>query len=175
MDFYLTKVPIDNKESLSNKNDNSIPKFNFKRRSNNDTIPEILKMPRICPLEIKDIKKIKYRLAENGIKVYQNKNEDMEKEKKVYLGSFKLNDENKKITTVLVPVYDDNKLIRTSNKEINNLKIPEFQEDNDVKTDEEQLDIEIKRQDKALLDFMEGVEKDNNYINKNLEKRKKKK
>ena len=50
----------------------------------------------------------------------------------------------------------------------------EFQEDNDIDTDDEQLELEIQRNNNALLNFMKKVNKTKNYVEKNLVRKKKK-
>ena len=53
------------------------------------------------------------------------------------------------------------------------LNIIEFQEDNDIETDEEQLELEIDRNNTALLNFMRTVSKNKNYVEDNLVRKKK--
>ena len=54
------------------------------------------------------------------------------------------------------------------------LEITEFQEDNDINTDEEQLQLEVERNNEALLNFIKNVEKDPDYVDKKLSRKRKK-
>ena len=53
-----------------------------------------------------------------------------------------------------------------------NLGIIEFQEDNDIDTDEEQLQLEIERNNEALINFMKKIENDREYVENNLTRKK---
>ena len=143
--------------------------------TNNDYVndlPSILKIPRIKPYKEEHSKMIKDKLIQDGIKIYKNDNENILKEEKsLYIGSFVLYDEKNNIK-VNVPCYKENE----ETKEFMNrkkLNIIEFQEDNDIETDEEQLELEIDRNNTALLNFMRKVSKNKNYVEDNLVRKKK--
>ena len=76
-----------------------------------------------------------------------------------------LNDKNN--NKVRIPLYKDNKEMEKF-LDSNHIDIKEFSDDNDVNTDHEQLYLEIERNNNSLLNFMENVNKDDNYINNNL-------
>ena len=189
IDYYLPPVPVDKKKPLFAKIGKT-PKFVFKRKekmnidndnditdinsyeNDNNELPAILTIPRIRPFKEEHIKIIKDKVIEDGIKIYQTENEDMKNEEKsMYLGSFMMYDEKSNIK-VYVPVYDDNERMKQFIQK-KNLEIIEFQEDNDIDTDEEQLELEIERNNEALLNFMKEVEKDKDYVDKNLHRKKK--
>jgi len=110
---------------------------------------------------------------QDNIKIYQSDDENLQKEERaVYVGSFLLYDEKNNIK-VSVPCYRENKKTRDYMKK-KHLTIIEFQEDNDIDTDEEQLQLEIDRNNNALLNFMKKVNKDKNYVDKNLVRKRKK-
>ena len=190
IDYYLPPVPLDKKKPLFSRIGKT-PKIVFKRKekmhidndnditditsyeNDNNELPAILTIPRIRPFREEHIKMIKDKIIEDGIKIYQTENEDMRNEEKsMYLGSFLLYDEKNNIK-VYVPVYDDNERMKQFIKK-KNLEIIEFQEDNDIDTDDEQLELEIERNNEALLNFMKEVEKDKDYVDKNLHRKKKK-
>ena len=93
-----------------------------------------------------------------------------EEEKKLYIGSFILYDENTNIK-VNVPCYRENEITKEFMRR-KNLGIIEFQEDNDIDTDEEQLQLEVERNNEALINFMKKVENDREYVEKNLTRKK---
>ena len=51
------------------------------------------------------------------------------------------------------------------------IEIKEFPQDNDVNTDEEQLQLEIERNNNSLLDFMNNVNKDHHYVDNNISRK----
>ena len=135
---------------------------------NNDytsDLPSILKISRIKPYKEEHSKMIKDKLIQDGIKIYKNDNENILKEEKsLYIGSFVLYDEKNNIK-----VNEETKEFMNRKK----LNIIEFQEDNDIETDEEQLELEIDRNNTALLNFMRKVSKNKNYVEDNLVRKKK--
>ena len=87
------------------------------------------------------------------------------------MGSFALYDEKNNIK-VTVPCYKINEKTKEFFKS-KRLSIIEFQEDNDINTDEEQLELEVQRNNKAFQHFMNKVNKHKNYAEKNLFRKKK--
>ena len=191
IDYYLPPVPPDKKKPFNAKISKTL-KVDFRRKENmlidsdnditditsfdidnNNELPAILSIPRIKPCKDEHAQMIKDKLKQDGIQIFQTENEKMKSEEQsIYLGSFLLYDEKSNIK-VYVPCYKDN--IR--NKDFikkKKLEIIEFQEDNDIDTDEEQLQLEIERNNEALLSFMEKVEKDKDYVDNNLHRKKKK-
>jgi len=120
----------------------------------------ILEIPRIRPFNPDDTIKIKEKLKNYNISI--NKTE--EKEKYYYKGSFLLYNE-KSTVEVFVPCYDD-KYIFTKQRCFPKLK--KFDEDNDTLTDNEQLDLEIKRGNECLLQFLKKVKEEKDYVKENL-------
>ena len=115
---------------------------------------------------------IKDKLIQVGNKVHKNDNENiLREEKSLYIGSFVIYNEKNNIK-LNAPCYKENE----ETKEFMNrkkLNIIEFQEDNDIETDEEQLELEIDRNNTALLNFMRKVSKNKNYVEDNLVRKKK--
>ena len=115
---------------------------------------------------------IKDRLNQEGIKIYQTEDDKLQKEELgLYMGSFMLYDEKNNIK-VTVPCYKDN-LITKEFMMKKRLTVIEFQEDNDIDTDEEQLELEIQRNNNALLNFMKKVNKNKNYVDESLVRKRK--
>jgi hypothetical protein len=146
--------------------------------SNNDNsnysndLPSILNIPRIKPYREEHSKMIKDRLNQEGIKIYQTEDDKLQKEELgLYMGSFMLYDEKNNIK-VTVPCYKDN-LITKEFMMKKRLTVIEFQEDNDIDTDEEQLELEIQRNNNALLNFMKKVNKNKNYVDESLVRKRK--
>ena len=152
--------------------DNDITDITSSNNDYNIELPSILNIPRIKPFREDHAKKIKEKLNQEGIKLYQTDNEFLLKEEReLYLLSFVLYDEKNNIK-VTVPCYKDNsKTIEYMNKK--KLNIIEFQEDNDIDTDEEQLELEVQRNNNALLNFMSKVKKSKDYVDKNLVRKRK--
>lgn len=188
IDQYLNPIPPENKKPLFSKIGKT-PKYVFAKKDNmfidsdnditditsydidNNEFPSILTIPRIKPCKEEHIKMIKNKLKLDGIKEFQTENEKMKIiEQNIYLGSFMLYDEKNNIK-VYVPIYQDNERMKQFVKK-KNLEIIEFEEDNDIDTDEEQLELEIERNNEALLSFMEKVEKEKDYVEKNLNRKK---
>ena len=138
----------------------------------NTELPSILNLARIKPYREEHAKMIKDKLNQEGIKLYQSDGKNLQKyEIDNYLGSFALYDEKNNIK-VTVPCYKINEKTKEffHNKR---LSIIEFQEDNDINTDEEQLELEVQRNNKAFQHFMNKVNKHKNYVDKNLFRKKK--
>lgn len=139
--------------------------------SPDDLIP-ILTIPRIKPLKEEHSRVIKEKLEKDGIPIVQTDNEVIKKEEKKYFaGSFVLHDKKNDIK-VNVPVFRDSEYVKKW-LEKKNLKIIDFEEDNDIETDEEQLKLEIERNNEALLYFCKKVEEDPNYIDNHLKRKRK--
>ena len=165
----------ENKQTTHMDSDNDITDITS---SNNDLsnysndLPSILNIPRIKPFREEHSKMIKDKLNQEGIKLYQTEDERFQREEKnLYIGSFMLYDEKNNIK-VSVPCYRDNSITKEfMNKK--RLTVIEFQEDNDIDTDEEQLELEIQRNNNALLNFMKKVNKNKNYVDENLVRKRK--
>jgi hypothetical protein len=169
------KINFEKKETpIAIDSDNDITDMtSINNELNNDFLPSILNIPRIKPYREEHSKLIKEKLMQDNIKIYQSDDENLQKEERaVYVGSFLLYDEKNNIK-VSVPCYRENKKTRDYMKK-KHLTIIEFQEDNDIDTDEEQLQLEIDRNNNALLNFMKKVNKDKNYVDKNLVRKRKK-
>ena len=165
---------IKNSNQIDSDNDiTDITSSNNEYNNYNNDLPSILNLPRIKPFREEHAKMIKDKLNLEGIKLYQNEDKNLQKEElDYYIGSFVLYDEKNNIK-VTVPCYKDN----VNTKEFmarKRLTIIEFQEDNDIDTDEEQLELEVQRNTNALLNFMSKVNKNKNYVDKNLMRKKKK-
>ena len=189
IDEYIPPVPFDKKKSPSTigkintinfckrdkmniDNENEIDGFIYSDDEKEELFP-ILSIPRIKPSRDEYILKIKNKLTKDGIKCYQIEDEKLKKEEKsLYADSFTLYDQVNDIK-VYVPCYRNN-LNMEEFKRNKNLEVTEFQEDNDIDTDEEQLEMEIERNKEAFVKFMECVESEKNYIEKNLHRKKKK-
>ena len=186
---YKKRIPVNKTNEISftkkkenkSKNNNQmdsdnditdITSSNNDYNSYNNDLPSILSLPRIKPFREEHTKMIKDKLNQEGIKIYQNEDKNLQKEElDLYIGSFVLYDEKNNIK-VSVPCYKEN----INTKEFMNKKrlgIIEFQEDNDIDTDEEQLELEVQRNNNALLNFMKKVNKTKNYVEKNLVRKKK--
>ncbi len=137
--------------------------------SPDDLLP-ILTIPRIKPFNEEHARLIKEKLKKDGIEIVQTETEEQRKEeKKIYAGSFVLHDKKNDIK-VNVPVFRDSDYVKKW-LEKKNLKIIDFEEDNDVETDEEQLKLEIQRNNEALMDFCRKVNEDPNYIDEHLKRK----
>ena len=183
---YTAKIMVSHTNQISftkNKNkinsidsDNDITDITSSNNEYNNystEYPSILNFPRIKPFREEHIKMIKDKLNQDGIKLYPNDDKNLhDDEKNNYLGSFVIYDEKNNIR-VTIPCFKTNEKTKEffNNKR---LKIIEFQEDNDINTDEEQLELEVQRNDKALLFFMNKVSKNKNYVDKNLVRKKNK-
>ena len=160
---------------LIDNNDNEIQGFFYSNSDNNeeDDLPPILAIPRIKPCRNEYIMKIKNKLVKEGIKIYQTESENMKKEEQyIYISSFILFDEENEIKEYIPCYRNSSRMEEFIMKK--NLEIIEFQEDNDIDTDEEQLELEIERNNEAFINFMKKVEADNEYVEKNLNRKKKK-
>ena len=175
IDFSKKKENKQNKQNNHFDSDNDITDITS---SNNDfsnysnDLPSILNIPRIKPFREEHSKMIKDKLNQEGIKLYQTEDEKLQREEKnLYIGSFMLYDEKNNIK-VTVPCYKDNSITKEfMNKK--RLTVIEFQEDNDIDTDEEQLELEIQRNNNALLNFMKKVNKNKNYVDESLVRKRK--
>ena len=192
IDQFLPSIPIDKKRKYKTRSakikkliftkkennmlidsDNDITDFtSYNNENENNEILPILTIPRIKPIREEHTKIIKDKLEHEGIHIYQTDNEILKKEEQnLYAGSFILYDEKNNVK-VYVPCYRDNaKMKEFMTKK--NLGVIEFQEDNDIDTDEEQLQLEIERNNEALINFMKKIEKDKDYVEKNLQRKKK--
>jgi hypothetical protein len=164
------------KENIKNNqmdSDNDITDLTSSNNDYNNDLPSILTIPRIKPFKEEHSKMIKDKLNQEGIKIYQTDTEFLLKEEKnIYAGSFVLYDDKNNIK-VTVPCFKDNsRTLEFMNKK--RVTVIEFQEDNDIDTDDEQLELEIQRNNNALLNFMKKVNKTKNYVEKNLVRKKKK-
>lgn len=193
IDEYATPIPIKDKKNFKNKI--TKPKYvNFLSKSkkdynaiesdftditssnnnndgNDNEIPAILCIPRIKPFKEEHSKKIINKLKNCRIPLHKILDEKVKKEEqKLYIGSFILYDENTNIK-VSVPCYRENEIMKEFMRR-KNLGIIEFQEDNDIDTDEEQLQLEIERNNEALINFMKKVENDKEYVENNLTRKK---
>ena len=195
IDEYTTPIPIKDKKNFRNKI--TKPKhINFFNKSKNDyntidsdltditssnnnnfdngndnELPAILCIPRIKPFKDEHSKNIINKLKNCRIPQHKILDENMEKEEqKLYIGSFILYDENTNIK-VNVPCYRENEITKEFMRK-KNLGIIEFQEDNDIDTDEEQLQLEVERNNEALINFMKKVENDREYVENNLTRKK---
>jgi len=169
INFSKKKENIKNNQMDSN---NDITDCTSSINNYNNDIPSILTIPRIRPLNEEHSKMIKDKLNQEGIKIYQTDTEFLLKEEKgIYVGSFVLYDDKNNIR-VAVPFYKDNsKALEFMDKK--RVSVIEFQEDNDIDTDDEQLKLEINRNNMALLNFMEKVNKFDNYVENNPCRKKK--
>ena len=127
-----------------------------------EKLTPILEIPRIRPTNKEDAIKIREKLKNYNVMISENENKD--KEKIYYKGSFPLIDEKHSIE-IYVPCYDD-KFIFQNQKIFPKLK--KFDEDNDTLTDTEQLDLEIKRGNDCLLKFLKKVKEEKDYIQENI-------
>ena len=193
IDEYATPIPIKDKKNFKNKI--SKPKYiNFLNKSkkdyntidsdftditssnnnnngNDNDLPAILCIPRIKPFKDEHSKKIINKLKNCRIPQHKILDEKVKKEEqKLYIGSFILYDENTNIK-VSVPCYRENEIMKEFMRR-KNLRIIEFQEDNDIDTDEEQLQLEVERNNEALINFMKKVENDREYVENNLTRKK---
>ena len=189
IDQFLPSIPfLDSKNKK--KRSKTVNTFNFNKRdimhidSDNDItditsynnenyeneILPILTIPRIRPIKEEHSKAIKKKLERDGIKIYQTDNEIIKnEEQKLYVGSFILYDVKNDIR-VHVPCYRDNEKMKEFMKK-KKLEVVEFQEDNDIDTDDEQLQLEIERNNEALINFMKKIEQDKDYIENNLQRK----
>ena len=192
IDEYATPIPIKDKKPFKNKI--TKPKYvNFLSKSkkdfntidsdltditsnnNNDGIdselPAILCIPRIKPFKEDHSKKIINKLKNCRIPQHKILDEKVKKEEQnLYIGSFILYDENNNIK-VNMPCFRENEIMMEFMRR-KNLGIIEFQEDNDIDTDEEQLQLEVERNNEALINFMKKVENDKEYVENNLTRKK---
>jgi hypothetical protein len=193
IDEYITPIPIKDKKNFKNKI--SKPKYiNFFNKSkkdyniidsdftditssnnnndgNNNELPAILCIPRIKPFKEEHSKKIINKLKNCRIPQHKILDEKVKKEEqKLYIGSFILYDENTNIK-VSVPCYRENEIMKEFMRR-KNLRIIEFQEDNDIDTDEEQLQLEVERNNEVLIKFMKKVENDREYVENHLTRKK---
>ena len=195
IDEYATPISIKDKKTFKNRI--SKPKYiNFSNKSkkdnntidsdltditssnnnndgngNDNELPAILCIPRIKPFKDEHSKKIINKLKNCRIPQHKILDENVKKEEqKLYIGSFILYDENTNIK-VNVPCYRENEITKEFMRK-KNLGIIEFQEDNDIDTDEEQLQLEVERNNEALINFMKKVENDREYVEKNLTRKK---
>ena len=193
IDEYVTPIPIKDKKNFKNKI--SKPKYiNFLNKSkkdyntidsdftditssnnnnngNDNDLPAILCIPRIKPFKDEHSKKIINKLKNCRIPQHKILDEKVKKEEqKLYIGSFILYDENTNIK-VSVPCYRENEIMKEFMRR-KNLRIIEFQEDNDIDTDEEQLQLEVERNNEALINFMKKVENDREYVENHLTRKK---
>lgn len=192
IDQFLPSIPVDKKRKYKTRSaktkklifikkennmlidsDNDITDFtSYNNENDNNEILPILTIPRIKPIREEHTKIIKDKLEHEGINIYQTDNEILKKEEQnLYAGSFILYDEKNNVK-VYVPCYRDNAKMKEFMRK-KNLGVIEFQEDNDIDTDEEQLQLEIERNNEALINFMKKIEKDKDYVEKNLQRKKK--
>ena len=191
IDKYLPSIPYDKKKFLPPKhrktqkinfckkdhilidNDNKIQELTyFNSDDENDDLFPILSIPRIKPSRDEYTLKIKNRLVKEEIKNYQIEDENIKKEEQYfYISSFVLYDEENNIK-IYVPCYKSSSKIEEFVIK-KNLEIIEFQEDNDIDTDEEQLQLEVDRNNEAFINFMKKVENEKDYVENNLNRKKK--
>ena len=126
-------------------------------------ITSLLQIPRIKPKNPQDIIKIKEKVISHGLTLFKLE----QKEKKLYMGSFPLtNEEND--NEINVPAFKEK---YTWRKQKDFPKLKEFDEDNDVLTDDEQLGLEIKRAYDAIDQFMKFVETKKRYVKKRVSRK----
>ena len=132
----------------------------------------ILCIPRIKPCKEEHNKLIMNKLKHDGIKPHKILTEKIKKDEfNLFLGSFMLYDEKNNIK-INVPCYRENEKMKEFMTK-KNLRMIEFEEDNDIDTDEEQLGLEVERNNEALLNFMKKVEKERDYVERSLNRKKK--
>jgi len=117
----------------------------FETNLDENKLLPILQIPRIRPENPQDALKIREKYKKYNIIVDEVK----ENEILYYKGSFPLSNEKGDVV-VYVPCYDD-RLLFKKQKIFPELK--KFDEDNDLLTDDEQLDLEIKREINVCLIF----------------------
>lgn len=160
------KINFSKKGNMGIDSDNDFTDFESYNDETNEFFP-ILYIPRIKPFKEEHSKLIKERLAKEGIPIRQSYNDKIKRdEQSLYAGSFIVYDEENNIK-VNVPCYRESERMKEFMRK-KNLEIIEFQEDNDVDTDEEQLELEVERNNEALLNFIKKVEEDKDYVKKNL-------
>ena len=172
------KISFSKKKANTTRNnqfdsDNEITDITSSNNDYNNELPSILNIPRIKPFKEEHVKMIKDKLVQERIHIYQTENETLQKEEKnLYIGSFIMYDEKNNIK-VTVPCFKENsQIVEFMNKK--KLNIIEFQEDNDIDTDEEQLELEVQRNNNALNNFMDKVKKHKDYVEKTLVRKRKK-
>ena len=151
---YIKYDPIKNYCTLKNNKN-----LNMNLNKIEKLLP-ILEIPRIRPKNPMDAIKIKEKLQNYNISI----NKVDENEKYYYRGSFPMISEKNGIE-VYVPCFAD-KLIFKNQKIFPKLK--KFDEDNDTFTDSEQLELEIKRGNDCLLQFLKKVEEGKDYIKEKI-------
>ena len=166
----IKKLKFPKKENMIIDSENEITDITSCNNENDSEILPILTIPRIKPIREEHIKAIKEKLEHDGIKIYQTDNDTLKKEEHdLYAGSFILFD-LKNDARVYVPCYKDNEKMNEFMKK-RKLGVIEFQEDNDIDTDDEQLQLEIERNNEALINFIKKIEKEKDYIEKNLQRK----
>ena len=161
-----------NKMNIDNDNDSS-DEESYSNENEEDKFISFLTFPRAKPYRKEHAEMVKKKLIKEGINIQQTENEKMKKEEQsLYVGSFIIYDEKHNVKFYF-PCYRDNTRMKEfiRNK---NLEITEFQEDNDINTDEEQLELEVERNNEALLNFIKNIEKDKDYADKKLSRKRKK-
>ena len=162
----------DNKMNIESENYSSDDE-SFNNEDEKDKFIDFLTFPRVKPYLKEHAKMVKEKLIKEGIHLEQTKNEKIKREEQsLYVGSFLIYDEKHNVKFYF-PCYRDNPRMKEFVKK-KKLEITEFQEDNDINTDEEQLQLEVERNNEALLNFIKNVEKDPDYVDKKLSRKRKK-